>query len=191
MAVSLTAIPSSFGSGGANIGDGVPRLQTILAEHVTASTSVDAAQNAALAAAAATAAGNTGAVKQTVTIALADLSGLAGGTKTFTKSLGAVLPTNARFLGVDQRLTAAFTASPALVTGTVSVGVTGTVNALVTANDVTSTSGFPKAGTAGAKGYAYGSLSGLQPTVTITTDKDLNTCNAGSISVDLFYVVLA
>ena len=188
MSLTQTTIPDSFGKGGSNIGDGTPVISAVLQEIQSNLVVVDAAQAAALAAAATV--GLTGIVKSTVTITQAsDLSGLANGTKSFAKNVGAVLPANARFVGVDLCVTAALSGG-GVATGTLAVGVTGTANAIVTATSVVSSSGFPKAGTAGTRGYSMASLNGLQLTATVTTDVDLNALTGGSVSVDVFYIVL-
>jgi len=197
MSLVQTTILDSFGKGGANIGDGTPVISEVLQEiqsnlAVLDSGQADAVASAvsASASAAAVAAANTGIVKRTVAITQAsDLAGLGAGVKSFSKNVGAVLPANARFVGVDLKVTSALSGG-SVATGTVAVGVTGTANALVTATSVTSATGFPKAGTAGVKGYSMSSLDGLQLTVTVTTDVDLNALTGGSVSVDVFYVVL-
>ena len=47
-----------------------------------------------------------------------------------------------------------------------------------------------RSGTAGTRGYSMASLNGLQLTATVTTDVDLNALTGGSVSVDVFYIVL-
>ena len=180
----LTTIPSF--SGAANITDG--QLAAVLSEHKTALESLDTAQAAALSAAATV--GLTGIVKRTVTITqAADLAGVAA--LTLTKSLGAVLPTGARVIGYDIDV-ATLISGGAISAATVSVGVTGTAAAIGAATSVfTGQTGFPKAPTAGAKGYPMCSLSGLQATVVVTAvGANLSAATAGSLTVNLFYIVL-
>lgn len=205
LAVTQTTIPNSFGKGGANIGDGSPVLSAVLQEIQTNLAGLDSGQaaavaaagtattqaNAAAASAAAVAASNTGIVKRTVTITqAADLAGLDAGVKSFAKNIGAILPANARYVSHELRVPAALSGG-SVATGTLSVGVTGTATAIATATSVVSSSGFPKQGTAGVKGYSMASLDGLQLIATVATDVDLNALTGGSLAVDVFYIVLA
>jgi hypothetical protein len=192
-----TTIPDSFGKGGANIGDGTPVLSTVLQEHKTALGVLDTAQSAALqaaidasAAAVAVAAANTGIVKRTITVTQADDLAAVDDT-TLTKNLGAILPTNARLVGCEISV-GTLISGGAINAVTASIGVTGTAAAIGQATSVfTGATGFPKALTAGASGYMMHSLSGLQATVTVTsTGANLSAATAGSITANLYYIVL-
>ena len=193
MPILTTTIPSFSGgaklTGPASSTDGVTTLADVLTDHATAIETLNTAQAAALSAAATV--GLTGIVKQSVTVTqAADLAGV--GTASMTKNLGAALPANARFIGCAVNVTTLISGG-GLSTATISVGVTaGSAVAAIGAavNVFTGQTGFPKAPTAGAQGYPLCSLSSLQPTVTVTVSGLCSSAIAGSLSVDLFYIVL-
>jgi hypothetical protein len=140
------------------------------------------------------AAGSISVQKRTVTIAFGDLSGLAGGVKTFTAAMGSALPANARFVGVTigEGTFTGFDDGGGGGTATLKVGsVSSDTNAVSTVNVATGQSGFPKAGTAGARGFDMAPLFAEVYNTILTSNHDLNTFTAGSVVVNLFFTVKA
>lgn len=178
LAVTQTAIPDDFGKGGANIGDGSPRLGPVLQEIQSNLAGLDTSSVAATI------------VKRTVTITqAADLAGVAA--LTLTKNIGAVLPANARLVGYEVDA-ATLVSGGTINAATLSIGVTGTAAAIGAATSVfTGATGFPKTLTAGAKGYPMCNIGGAQLTATVTaTAGNLSVATAGSLTVNVFYIVL-
>ncbi len=133
--------------------------------------------------------GTTGVQKRTVTLTqAADLAALGAGVKTKTKSLGAVLPAGARFLGVSLESLTGFD-DGAAATYALNVGYAGAGEIVAAESVAAAASGFPKAGTAGAQGYAGAALTAGQATVKLTSNADLNTATAGAITVTIFFAV--
>ena len=131
-------------------------------------------------------------VKRTVTIAqVADLAGLGAGVKTFDKNVGAVLPANARILGATLETVTDFDdATHGTYTTIVGTSAGGTQIG-TSINVAAGQTGFPKAFTAGAGGFAYCPQGAAQLTARITSSVDLNTATAGTMIVNVFYLVLA
>lgn len=192
--LTLTAIPTNFGSGGSGLtpngSTGKPSLRTLLEEHRAGLATLDTA----LAAATATANAAMSAVKRTCTITqAADLAGLAGGVKTFSKNVGAAMPANARLLGVSmgEGTLVAFDDATHGTFG-LEVGTAGTAALLrssqsVKAGDIAAA--VP--GTAGAGGFDFAPIGTLQIVAKLTSSVDLNTATAGAITVNAFYLILA
>jgi len=134
----------------------------------------------------------TATIKRTVTIGFAEMSGLGAGVKTYTKSLGAVLPSSARFVGLWCHTFTGFQDVGDTGAVTIEVGDAAGVATIVTATSVrTGATGFPKTGTAGALFAARAPLASGQATVKLTSAPDCKDLTAGAITVDLFYEVLA
>jgi len=138
-------------------------------------------------------------VKRTVTITRAgDLAGLGGGVKTFSKNVGAALPANARLAGwtVGE---GSFVAFDDATHGTFSlqVGTVGTANDVTTAADVAAgtvisyPAGLGSGINPGVKGFFMAPRGTEQIVAKITSSVDLNTATAGTVTINLFYVVLA
>lgn len=178
LSVAQTTIPDDFGKGGANIGDGVPQLGPVLQEIQSNLAGLDTASVAATI------------VKRTVTITqAADLAGVAD--TTVTKNIGAALPANARIIGYEVDVTTLISGGT-ISAATVSIGVTGTAAAIAAATSVfTGATGFPKVPTVGAKGYLMSNVGGSQLTATVvSTGGNLSVATAGSVTVNVFYIVL-
>jgi hypothetical protein len=134
-------------------------------------------------------------VKRTVTIDFtADaFSALTAGVKTFSKNIGAALPATARLMGY-QVGEGTFTAFDDATHGTygLEIGTAGTAALVQASLDVKAgQTGFPKAGTAGVKGFDMAALASLQLVAKLTSSVDLNTVTAGHVVVDVFYIPLA
>lgn len=139
------------------------------------------------------ASGSTGVVKRTVTITQADdLAGLGAGVKTLTKALGGgAVPANAHFLGTVVSL-GTLLDDATHGTYSVKVGSASDDDAIIgSVNVAAGQTGFPKAGTAGVRGFAMGPLYAETTNAILTSSVDLNTATAGSITIDLFYLVKA
>lgn len=128
---------------------------------------------------------------QTVTITqAADLAGLAGGVTSFDKDLGAALPANAHILGFSTSLTTGFD-DATHATYTAKAGGAGSTDLFSALNVTTGQTGFPKQGTVGALGFPMAPQGSQQLVVNISSTVDLNTATAGSMTVDVFFVVIA
>lgn len=133
-----------------------------------------------------------GVIKRTVTIALGDVSGLADGVMSVTKALsGGALPANARFAGVVARSLTGFTNSGGGATYTLKVGGADDDEIIASLNVATGQTGFPKTGTLGVAGFMMCPLAAEVKNAILTSNTELNDVSAGSITIDLFYLVLA
>jgi len=126
--------------------------------------------------------------KRSVTLAVADCTA-AGAVKTFTKNVGAVLPANARFAGVSFETFSGFQDTGDTLTWTVSVDGTSVADITAALNVRTGQTGFPKPGTVGPYGYAGAPLGGVQLALTMTSSGNVNGATAGTVTVNVFYVV--
>lgn len=126
-----------------------------------------------------------GTVTDSATIALADLTGLAGGVTTFTKNIGAVQPAGQVLESVTLRGLTGFD-DGAAATYVIDVGWVAVPDALASAMDVAvaTATGYPKPGD-GASAYPGAAIGGFQLQMKITSAVDLNTTTAGSITVDV------
>ncbi len=135
---------------------------------------------------------NTGVIKyRTVTIARSELTGLSAGVKTFSKNLGSgAMPSGARLIGVSYGESFTGLTDGATATYTLKLGSTSDDDAITsTVNVASGQTGFPKAGTAGVRGYANAPMYAEQPALILTSDADLNTASAGSVTCTLAYFV--
>jgi hypothetical protein len=135
-----------------------------------------------------------GAVKRTVTIGFADFAAL--GVADFTAiDVGAALPANARLLGYEIVDVTPFDDGGASVDVKIRIGVGVETSAIMgdvdidqAAAPIASTNGTP-----GARGYPMHNLGGetVIATVTTTNPAHLAGLDAGAVTVNLFYCVLA
>lgn len=128
--------------------------------------------------------------KRTGTLGFATMSGLAGGVTTYQLALtGGALPANARvagfsiaaMTGFDDATHANFDAE---------LGIAGANDVMASTSVKAGAAAAPKAGTAASLGY-FGAPAVGTPTIKLTGAVDLNTLTAGSITVELFFFVLA
>lgn len=135
---------------------------------------------------------NVGVIKyRTVTIARTELTGLAGGVMTFSKNVGSgALPSGARLIGVSFGESFTGFTDGATATYTMKLGSTSDDDAITsTINVASGQTGFPKAGTAGVRGYVGAPMYAEQPALILTSDADLNTASAGSVTCTLAFFV--
>ena len=182
----LTTVPDNFGVGGANLvpggSSGSPSLAAVLQEHKASLDTVGAAIDSV----AASVVANVG--KRTVTIGQADLTDAVNG-QAQAINIGAVLPANARILFREVRLTAAFSGGGATA---VKVDIGGTdADGIASQVDVFTGAAASQTGTDGVSPNAL--LSGQQLTATFTPDAGHSLLNltAGSVVIDVVYLVLA
>lgn len=185
MALDLTDIPETFGSGGANLtpggSAGEPSLVDILTEHKEGLEELETGVNAGLTAS-----------KKTVTIGHADLtSAVDGAAQAF--NIGSALPANSRIVGVDFRGYTPFTGGGASALAC-DIGSAGDVDALIDGADL-----FAAAVDGGPATIPQGirpnkTFAGAtQLIATLTPDGSTNGVDftAGAITIDVLYVVLA
>lgn len=130
-----------------------------------------------------------GAVKRTLTLPFAMMSGLGAGVKTYTLAdAGGALPANARILGFS---ISALTGFDDATHGNfdLEVGVAAVNDVMASTSIKAGSAAAPRAGTAAAKGYVGAPAVGT-PSLKLTGSVDLNTLTAGSVSVELIYFVL-
>ena len=148
----------------------------------------------ALAAVKATADAGMPVVKRTCTIAqAADLAGLGAGVKTFSKNVGVATPANARLVGwtIGEGSFVAFDDATHGNFG-LELGTAGSAASIMASLSVKAgATGIPGKGTAGADGFEFRSIASTQFVAKLTSSVDLNTATAGSVVVNLFYLVLA
>jgi hypothetical protein len=127
--------------------------------------------------------------KRTVTIGHADLT-VAGTTE--TENIGAVLPANARIVGVDIRALTAFSGGG---TGaqTVDIGTAGDVDALVDGSNLfaAAVDGGPSTMPPGIRPNKTFVSAGAQLIATFITDTTQAAFTAGSVIIDVLFVELA
>lgn len=135
--------------------------------------------------------------KRTCTINYAvagdNFAALAGGVKTFSKNIGAVLPANARLIGwsIGESVMTLFDDATHGDFG-LEIGTAGDPNEIMASESIKAgTTGLPTKGTAGVDGFTGRSITAQQMIAKLTSSVDLNTATAGEISVNLFYIVLA
>lgn len=130
-----------------------------------------------------------GAVKRTMQLPFATMSGLAPGAKTYILAdADGDLPANARILGFS---IAALTGFDDATHGNfdLEVGVAGANDVMASTSVKAGSAAAPRAGTAASKGYVGAPAVGT-PSVKLTGSVDLNTLTVGTVTVDLFYFVL-
>jgi len=137
----------------------------------------------------------TAVVKKTVSLVLADLTGLAGGDQDHKFNVGAALPANARILSVDvgEGTFNGFDNGGGGGTCTVKVGSNGNSDDIMgSVNVATGQTGFPKQGTPGAK-FAFPLFphGAGQVTARIQSNVDLNTATAFDLTINVWYIVQA
>ena len=150
----------------------------------------------------AVAAGGINVVKRTATFAFGDFAAVAAHASA-ALPIGLILPGNARIVGVEAILTQSFT-DGAGCTATVDIGGTDPVSLVVAESIVVANSGnFPMglfgagpggAGqftTPGTKAYPFASYTAQQLSATFKSNVNLNTWNAGNITINVFYVIAA
>lgn len=121
--------------------------------------------------------------KKTVTVGHADLTAAA---TSEAINIGTALPANARIWGREIRLATAFSGGGA---GAVSVDIGGTdADAVVDGESVFTGATTAKAGTSGIN--PFGKLGGQQLTATFISDVNVADLTAGSVVIDVLYVVL-
>lgn len=163
-------------------GNLVPRiagaLRTLASE---ASTDIAAAQ--------ATADAGIGAVKRTVTVGHADLTASA---MSEAINIGATLPANARILSTDIRALTPFSGGGAAAV-TVDVGTSGDVDALVDGSNLfaAAVDGGPSTMPTGIRPNKTFVSSGAQLIATFISDVNVADLDAGSVTIDVTYYVLA
>lgn len=131
--------------------------------------------------------------KRTVTIGHADLTdGDDGDPQAF--NIGAVLPANARIMGVDMRAYTPFTGGGASAL-TCDVGTSGDVDALVDGADLfaAAVDGGPASMPAGIRPNKTFASAGAQLIATLTPDGSTagTDYTAGAVTIDVLYAVLA
>ena len=158
----------------------------------TAASQLAAANSAIAAAASAVSAAATVPVKRTVTVTTANFSALTT-ENVLSIDIGAVLPANARIVGHEFTSLTPFDDGGANVAVSVELGIkSGDVDAIVTSYDVSST-GVAGPGTSGVLGYPMakpGTVT-LAAKFTTTNAAHLKGLDAGSVVINVFYVVLA
>ncbi len=130
-------------------------------------------------------------LQKRVVVAFGSFSGLGAGVKTFDVNVGTALPANARvmaaivgdFTGFDDATHGTFTLTLGSSAGGNQVGTSLNIAAGQT--------GFPKPFSAGAQGYLLAAQSSTQLSARVTSSVDLNTASAGSMSITVFYIVIA
>lgn len=144
---------------------------------------------AALAAVKATADAGIGAVKRTVTIGHGNLTD-ADGSQTI--NIGAVLPANARILSVDMHTFTPFSGGGAGAV-TVDVGTSGDADALVDGADLfaAAVDGGPSTMPAGIRPNKLFASAGAQLIATVAADVNVADLDAGAVTIDVLYCVLA
>jgi hypothetical protein len=176
MTILTTTVPSF--SGAANITDG--KLAEVLADMAAAIETLNTAQASALAAAVAVAAGNTGLLKKTVTVAEADLSGTSQAV-----NIGTALPAGAVVLAHEIVVN-----TQGVLAGndlTVTVGGT-TANAIVASTDLDALAVGKYSGTLGA--HPRGSFASEQLVATFAAS-NLTSLSAGNWTINVWYCVPA
>lgn len=128
--------------------------------------------------------------KRTVTVGHADLT---DADTSQTINIGAVLPANARIVGVDMRALTVF-AGGTVSALTVDVGTSGDIDALVDGADLVTAAvdGGPATMPAGIRPNKTFVSAGAQLIATfVSTGDNLVNLTAGSVIIDVLYVVLA
>lgn len=135
---------------------------------------------------------NMGVVKRTVTIGFADFSALTT-EDTIAIDVGAVLPANARCVGHELVSLTPFNDGSGNPDVSIEVGIKGgDADAVVTSHNI-GHDGAGGAGTSGVLGYPMAPLGAVTLAATVTTNNGahLVALDAGSVVVNVFYVVLA
>jgi hypothetical protein len=122
-------------------------------------------------------------------ISLAEMQALAGGVKTISKNVGAVLPANARLLAVNYTLVLIDNAGDTSAT-TAKCGGTDDDGLLAFA-DVTTGSGTALHGNGNGAVLVGDSLSAQQLVLNVTSDTDLKDMTKGSLAVVVLFTVPA
>jgi hypothetical protein len=136
------------------------------------------------------------AVKRTVTVAFNNAALVAANSNgaAATVNIGAVLPANARIAGVDMRALTPFTGGSASAVK-VDIGTSGDIDALVAQADVfaAAVDGGPSAMPRGVRPTKMFATGGAQLIATFTPDvgHQLANLTAGSVIIDVWYIVLA
>lgn len=218
MPFSLTTIPDGFGSGGSGLAPnrnaGTPTLVELLQElqtqlsrlsDVTATNGANligvqatgGTLEAALAAVTATANAGMAVVKRTCTINYApagdNFAALAGGVKTYSKNIGAATQADARLVGwtIGEGTPVLFDDATHGNFG-LEIGTAGDADSIMTSTSIKAgATTLPGKGTAGVDGFDMRSIASTQFIAKLTGSVDLNTVTAGSVVVNLFYLVLA
>ncbi len=149
----------------------------------------DATQALADAATAQTAADAATLGKRTLTIGHADLTDADGSQ---TLNIGATLPANARIMAVEMRALTPFSGGTA-GSVTVDVGTSGDVDALIDGADLfaAAVDGGPATMPQGVRPNKMFASAGAQLIATVAADDDVADLDAGSVIIDVLYVVLA
>lgn len=138
----------------------------------------------------------TGAVKRTVTVAYNNAAFVAANSNgtAAVVNIGATLPANARILSCDARSFTAFSGG-SISTLSMKIGTSGDDDALVSASDMVAAAvdGGPSTFTRGIRPNKTFISSGAQLIATFTPDGShkLSDLSAGSITIDVFYMVAA
>lgn len=128
--------------------------------------------------------------KRTGTLAFAVMSGLGGGVTTYQLALtGGALPANARVAGFSISAMTGFD-DATHANFSIEIGIAGTNDVMASTSVKAGDAAAPKAGTAASLGY-FGAPAVGTPTIKLTGAVDLNTLTAGSVTVELFFFVLA
>ena len=131
--------------------------------------------------------------KRTVTVGHADLTAASNGLAQAI-NIGATLPANARIISVDASALTPFSGGSASAVG-MTIGTSGDVDALISVCDVfaAAVDGGPSSFTAGIRPNKLFATVGAQLIATFTPDGShtLLGLTAGSITIDVFYTVLA
>lgn len=135
---------------------------------------------------------NMGVVKRTVTIGFADFSALTT-EDTIAIDVGAVLPANARCVGHELVSLTPFNDGSGNPDVSIEVGIKGgDADAVVTSHNI-GHDGAGGAGTSGVLGYPMAPLGAVTLAATVTTNNGahLVALDAGAVTVNVFYIVLA
>ncbi len=193
--MSLLQIPSDFGQGGANIGDGSPKLKEILSNHsdeIAAAQSAAAAANGAAIGAEEAAFGAIAASfkKYAAQSSGFDFSGLPGDMKSVELEFneGTPLDSTARFLIAHLRQVTTFdNAGHTLISA--SVGTHSDPQKYMATTAINNGANAGKTLTASGDGglFLLAPIGSDAPILTISSADDLNTITAGNLGADLFY----
>lgn len=117
-------------------------------------------------------------------------SGLAGGVKTYTLNFSSgALPANARIAGYSISAMTGFDDAAHGNYG-IELGVAAANDVMASTSVKAGAAAAPKAGTAASLGY-FGAPAVGTPSIKMTGSNDLNTATVGTVTVELFYFVLA
>ncbi len=128
--------------------------------------------------------------KRTMTLAYAAMSGLAGGVTTYTLGdSGGALPASARIAGFSIEALTGFD-DGAAGTFNLELGVAGVADVMASTDVKAGSAAAPRIGTVAGLGY-FGAPAIGTPSIKLTGSVDLNTLTAGTVTVAVFYFVLA